>query len=871
MKPSMPQVVKKWFFSHNASIHDRASVPPLLPFLLAFIAGLIGDEAKHFIAPYHACIFTLALSLFFLYRSTQKPSSIKFATLALLFLFGWFYPGEKTADPHNISHHIKEGEITTLQGRLYTPPQVQEDRTYYLLEAETIEARTGTRNVSGKVRVAVYKPHKLLQSGYKVRFEKIRLKIPRNFKNPGRFDYRSYLNSRGIDVIGNVSKPETIIRLEPFDLPFYLSFPQRLREKMLTSLSDLFSEDEGKLLQAMVFGMKDPLPLKIKEAYIATGLAHLMAVSGLHIGFVASAFYFLLLPLVFYGLYRFKPDHVRAGHSSKWTAFFCLIPVLLYMVVVGGKVSSLRAGIMITAFLIAILINRQNSLFNAFLSAAFIILLWKPESLMDPGFQLSFLAVAGILWVIHLLKEMGKDPLSKLGEPPWHQKLLGKNPHPSSENSNSVKSKLKKIFLGSLLISFTVSLATLPILLFNFNRISLVGAFLNLLLVPLAAILIPGVLLITCIGVVSQSLAFLPAIPFLYLTKLFLILPQIVAQFPYSSVYLATPPSIWIVFYYAVLVSGGYALLHNIRQKKIPVLFKAGWITALCFTFTMLIWPRTFYFPKKELTVSVLDIGQGESIFIEFANGETMIMDGGGFYKNSLDVGKTVIAPFLWNRGIDHIDYMVATHSDNDHIRGLDSVLDLFPVKTFLTFGENITGFRMKRLYAKAKDKQAELVSLTTGQVFSIGETHLTPLHPDQSRESSEKITRRVENDRRVDNDLSLVIKLEHKNFSMLFTGDISDKVEEQLVKTYPKLKVNVLKGPHHGSRFSNSELFIESTQPQAVVFSSGFLNRMKHPHLETLNRYQNAGVNIYRTDLNGAVQIKSDGQNYSIRTHEGL
>ena len=98
-----------------------------------------------------------------------------------------------------------------------------------------------------------------------------------------------------------------------------------------------------------------------------------------------------------------------------------------------------------------------------------------------------------------------------------------------------------------------------------------------------------------------------------------------------------------------------------------------------------------------------MDIGQAESIFIELPNGKTLIMDGGGFYKNSLDVGKVVIAPFLWNRGVDRIDYMVATHSDKDRIRGLDSVLDLFPVKTFLTFGDNIAGFRMKRLYAKAK------------------------------------------------------------------------------------------------------------------------------------------------------------------------
>jgi competence protein ComEC len=393
---------------------------------------------------------------------------------------------------------------------------------------------------------------------------------------------------------------------------------------------------------------------------------------------------------------------------------------------------------------------------------------------------------------------------------------------------------------------------------------------LNLFLVPLAALLIPGVLLVTCIGVVSQSLALLPAIPFLYLTKLFLIIPQFVAEFPWASIYLATPPVIWIVFYFAVLLSAGYALLRKVRHKEIPSTFKIGWGVATAITLAMLIWPRAFHLPEKELTVNVLDIGQGESIFIEFPNGKTLIMDGGGFYKNSLDVGEVVIAPFLWNRGIDRIDYMVATHSDNDHIRGLDSVLDLFPVKTFLTFGDNIAGFRMKRLYAKAKEKNVQLVSLKRDQAFKIGETQLIPLHPDQN-ESLEENTRRDENTRRVDNDLSLVLRLDYQSFSMLFTGDIGNKVEEKLVKLYPDLKVDILKSPHHGSRFSNSEPFIEATRPDAVVFSSCYLNRMNHPHPETLIRYKNSDVNIYRTDLNGAVQIISNGQKYAIRTHEGL
>ncbi|MEK9627732.1 MAG: DNA internalization-related competence protein ComEC/Rec2 [Nitrospinota bacterium] len=856
MIPPPLRIMKNWFLSGNASIHDRARIPPILPYLLSFMAGLVVNQSNS----YFVCAIVLGLSFYFFIRSIQSFSILKTGTLVFILLSGWMYPTNTPTHPDNIVHHIEEGTTISLQGKLFTPPQVLEDRTFYFLEAESISTKRKTREVSGRVRIAVYKAHDLLGSGEIVRFQKIRLKVPRNFKNPGRFDYRTYLNSKGVDLIGNVSKPESIIRLGKFELPFYYSFTQSIRGKILISLTKLFPGEEGKLLQAMVFGMKDSLSPKVRQAYIDTGLAHLMAVSGLHIGFVTSAFYFLLLPLVFQLLYRFKPDDARAGHSGKWTAFFCLIPVLLYMVIVGAKVSSLRAGIMVSAFLIAILINRKSSLFNALISAAFIILLWDPQSLIDPGFQLSFVAVAGILWVIHLLSEMGNDPLSKLGDPPWHQKLLGVD---SQSQDFVIQSKLKKIFFSSLLISFTVFFATLPVLLFHFHQISLVGPFLNLFLVPLAALLIPGVLLVTCLGIFSQGIAMLPALPFYYLTKIFLIIPQYVSELSFSSVYLASPPSIWIWIYYSVLISGGYALLNKVQHKEISPAFKSGWLLATILSLSLLIWPRMFHFPENKLNITVLDIGQGESIFIEFPDGKNMLMDGGGFYKNSLDVGKKVIAPFLWNKGINEIDYMVATHSDNDHIRGLDSVLDLFPVKTFLTFSENLAGYRLQYLYSKAKEKNAKLISLKSRQPINIGKVQITPLHPTSKTQHKGK--------KRVVNDLSLVTLLEYETFSMLFTGDIGEKVENKLVDTYPELKVDVLKGPHHGSRFSNSKSFIQATRPQAVVFSSGYLNRMKHPHPKTLNRYKQAGTNIYRTDLQGAIQITSDGRTHSIKTHENL
>jgi len=272
-------------------------------------------------------------------------------------------------------------------------------------------------------------------------------------------------------------------------------------------------------------------------------------------------------------------------------------------------------------------------------------------------------------------------------------------------------------------------------------------------------------------------------------------------------------------------------------------------------------WPRFFQFPGNTLAITVLDVGQGESLLIEFPNGETLVMDGGGFYKNRLDVGRRVVAPYLWSRGIRKIDYMVATHSDNDHIRGLYSLLDLFPVNNFLTLSESSVGKRLQSLQKKSREKGSEFISLKLNEPITIGKVRLIPLHPGPDQPSI--------SNRRINNDLSLVLRLEYKDFSMLFTGDISEKIEKVLAAS--PLQADILKGPHHGSRFSNSQDFINAVHPDTVIFSSGYLNRMHHPHPQTLERYQSAGVDIRRTDLNGAVQIFTNGNEYEIHTNESL
>ncbi|MCH8157564.1 MAG: MBL fold metallo-hydrolase, partial [Nitrospinae bacterium] len=289
-------------------------------------------------------------------------------------------------------------------------------------------------------------------------------------------------------------------------------------------------------------------------------------------------------------------------------------------------------------------------------------------------------------------------------------------------------------------------------------------------------------------------------------------------------------------------------------------------ICALC-VIAGIAWPRLPAFAGEDpLTITLIDVGQGQSVFIEFPNRETLLLDGGGFYKNSLDVGKLVVAPFLLHRGIRKIDYLGATHSDNDHISGLESILDVFPVQHYLDRAGPTGDRRLERLREKARSKGAVPLVLQTGKPIRIGEVKLVLLHPDKNF-----IEENGNGNGRIGNDLSLVLRLEYRDFSLLLTGDIGEKAESHLIAQHAPLQSTFLIAPHHGSRFSNTLPFIRAVHPRMVLFSSGYLNRMRHPHPDVLKRYESVGVEIRRTDRHGALTLSTDGFTHRIETHENL
>jgi len=634
---------------------------------------------------------------------------------------------------------------------------------------------------------------------------------------------------------------------------------------MQAVLAEGLPQEAGALLMAMVFGDKTGLPQNTQEAFRATGLAHLLAVSGLHVGFVAAAAYLLFFPPIFHLMLRFRPDWARFGYARKAAALGAALPVLGYMLLAGPKVSALRAGILVLLFLLALVVNRERDLLHTLVLAAFLILLWEPGALFQAGFQLSFLAVLLILLMLQWVAWPAGEGLDPLIGVPWYRRWATPGP-PRPWPERVVDACLATGFL-----SCAAWLATFPVLLYHFHRVSPGSLFMNLWAVPLASLLIPPTLMVLLLGLFWKSLALILLIPLGWLAQLFLLFNSLGASLPGMSVYLPRPPWPWLVFYFALVLGAPYWFYWKrtaTARRPMPTAWQrlGPWALALAAVLVVvwLAFPRLLAWPPDKLQVWLLDVGQGESIFIEFPNGQNLLLDGGGYFTDALDVGTRVVGSFLWSRGIGTLDYLGATHSDQDHIDGVESVLDHFNVRHFLDRADGLHDRRFSRLRRRAMRHGVEPLLWRPGETLAVGEARLRLLHPTLKfhQAAGKPLPPRLAND------WSWVILLEYRQFKMLLTGDITESAERWLVQTGAAVRADVLKAPHHGSRSSSSLEFLSAVGARDVMISSGTANVFRHPHPEALAAYQKQGLQVWRTDRQGALRLVTDGMSYRIQTH---
>ncbi len=566
--------------------------------------------------------------------------------------------------------------------------------------------------------------------------------------------------------------------------------------------SDGVIAPRGAVLEALLLGEDGRLDPEMERSLQGTGLYHLFAISGGHIAVLA----FLL-----FGLLRFARVPKRASYA--------VLAVLLagYAVLVEGNASVLRAVIMAEAFLIGRLLWREAHILNAVGLSALVLLLANPFHLFDAGFQLTYAAtVSIILFAPRILKRLPRLPIGA--------------------------SELTAMSVAALL-------GVLPIMAADFNRVTFSSLLLNYAAVPLVA-------LIMGLGYVFLPLALL--LPFTagafasvldLLVRVFERVAHLLDWAPVLSYRLPTPRG-WTVLGYAA------TLLVLLVPLKARVLRAAAFAAFTGFFLILVTYP--FSPVSRELKVTVLDVGQGDAILVEFPGRVRMLVDAGGFPEGTFDVGESVVSPFLWRKGIKRLDALVLTHAHPDHIGGLPAVARNFRVGEFwdarLPAGSEAYAALQSALRPGTLRRR-----VGRGFAWERSGVRVDVLHPPE-RADAEAVEPQ--------NDDSVALRISGGGTSFLLAGDIGRPAEADILASGIAVRAEVLKAPHHGSATSSSPEFLAAVSPSIVIITVGEGNRYGLPSPAVVAAYEAAGAKVLRTDVHGAVEIRaSPGRVPAIRT----
>jgi len=839
---------------------------PIVPLLISLISGII--LGSRFPGHKTGLLVLVVCGAVLTGISIRRNQAAAWAPIILFALLGyasvqpWVSPN---FSPNHI-HHFSDESRWQIAGVVGSDPVEFKYLKRFVLRADTLSRKKESHRVTGKIRVTVRGPSPAFAKGDRVVFRS-RLRAIRNFKNPGGFDYQRYMAFQGTwrTAYTQGNRLEVVQKKISRDLPQQLYDARRALGALIERAGNRSS---AAVLKALIIGDRAAISSKLRDTFNRAGVGHILAISGLHIGIVATVAFFFFEKLLCF----FKPFLWRAW-TRKGAAIFSLVPVCIYGLISGMSPSTQRAVIMVTAFLMTFLVERERDGINILALAAFIILIVYPPSVFSISFQLSFMAVLSILY--GLSRTLQARPIRKLS------------------TKSGFRFQLSRKLFTFFLVSFFAICGTLPLVMFYFNQISVVGLLANAVIVPLVGFfVIPCGLLALFIYPISSQIAYGFVQICIFVLDYGLAVIKFFADLPFAAFKTITPSVFEIVCYYIL----GAVLLNLLRAKLNPTDLQGDLsarpdqvATRTRFFSSISITTRgmTAGFRKKrdvivaivvilalagdagywlyqrfrhaDLRVTYLDVGQGNAALLELPGGHTALIDGGGFSDNSVfDMGARVIAPFLWRNKIRTIDTLILSHPNSDHLNGLIFIAQHFNVKTIWTNGESRTTLGYKRLRQIVAEKHLNLSAFKQiPRKQQINGVEFLFLYPPADFLDKKRTGQKW----RSTNNNSLVIKVSFGRVSFLFPGDITAEAEKELVRlSGADLACDVLLVPHHGSRTSSSRIFLSEVKPDVAVISAGWKNRFGFPHATVLEAYRKRGCRILRTDRNGAIELKTDG-----------
>ncbi len=716
----------------------------------------------------------------------------------------------------NPVRHIADQTIL-FTGQVISPPILKEDTIEYVLHVYDVYEEKKSYDADFYIKIVHRKTAETKMYQYKdVLTVSGSMHIPADAMNLGGFNYRRHLRAQGIVAICYVSDEQVFKEPTVGRTHLLKDIALVIRRQVTQTIDRFLPMQQGQLLKAVLVGERQGFSQDMRDTFALAGIAHLTAVSGMHIAIFLLAITFLL-----------KRLQINIYIIQCLNIFFAI----LFIFVTGATPSVVRAGLMVIIFCIAYLINREPDALTALFLAALIMLFHNPMLLMHVSFQLSFCATFMLLtfykplytWLSHLYTTKAPTYL--------------------------VDKSKKAVLIGAvkiLVASITVQIGTIPIMAYHFNQISLVSVITNVLVIPLMPVLFAGGMILCVVGNIHVLLGIFVG-GFLYTVLSFIMrVSEIFSSLAFAGVYVASP-SIMTVLIYGIICMIAYCFISDKKNKQYLNLLAALLCVLIMVGVGHHVWQARY------VHVTALNVGQGDCILIQCSKGRKILIDGGGSISDDgYDVGRNIVIPYLHANRITNIDIAMVSHYHADHAKGVIAVLEEMDVGMLILTKRYTPNLLKEQLKQAAALKDVPIQYVQTGDIIHIDrQTKLEILAPDERQIKSPLFN---------ENDRSMVIKFIDRQMRFLFTGDIERVTEQYLLANDKNIAADVLKVAHHGSRTSSKASFIEAVSPKYAVIGVG-RNNYGHPSKEVINRFEDNNIQLYRTDRHGTVTFRSDGQ----------
>lgn len=805
------------------------------------------------------CIITIISILVYLF--TNK---INYSLVFLLVLFGFFqiYFGDKNYESKyaNLEDEVK------IKAIIVEEPEEKEYKYTYTINVEEINGNKKYKNT--KLILNLKKANKLKDiPNFGDEIEVVgKIEIPSEARNYKGFDYKAYLKSK--KIYGTIeTKKIDILDLNKSN---YLDkCLNSVQNSIKENMNRILKEDESALAIGILIGARADISEEVENNFKMSSLTHMLAVSGSHITYIVSAFTLILGKI-----------------NKKATKVFTISFLIFFMALTGFTASVIRATIMGIIILLASLLFRKSDTVNNLCIAAIIILIFNPYTIADLGFLLSFAGTIGIISLGNTITDKiymliykvskGKINIEEKAEVKQENcssiinevmKNRAINSSQKINKNNKVLVKILKYIINSFGITLSANIIIMPIMAYSFSTVSLTFWVSNILAGPIMEVVTILGFVVYFISLFSIQIAQVLGILLNLLLTTLSKIAEISSMIPGALIYVKTPYIYECLIYYLVVIT--MLNLEKIKYIIKIITCKYEFVTKfkkfievniiVILILTIIIKLILNFFPNG-LKIYFIDVGQGDCTLIKTPYNKNILIDGGGSEFGNFDVGENIVLPYLLDRKVNIIDYLLISHFDSDHIGGLFYIMENLKIKNIIISKQGKETENLKKMKKIIQDKKINLIIVKKGDVINIDKiSNIEILFPEQSLIKENII-----------NNNSIVAQFKCMDFKMLFTGDIEKIAEKKIIELYNnsnKLESTVIKIAHHGSKTSSTKEFLEKVKAKIAVIGVGENNNFGHPNQEILERITKLGTRVYRTDVNGEISLIYKNKKIKVNT----